>query len=212
MKEAPGSLGLPEAPTFYPTEEEWQDPLAFIAKIRPLAEQQAGIAKIVPPPSFQPRFAIDRRSFRFRTRVQAVNELQEKSSNSQAVKRFWEDYAAFLRRRGQKHKKQPTYAGQEIDLYRFHRLVQRRGGYQAVTEDKAWREVASALQVRPATAPACWPQPLPPGAGLPVSPCPSSCCAAPGQVWQRGLHTEAALPEAAAALRGVLQDEGGRAV
>lgn len=39
----------PEAPVFEPTEEEFQDPLAYIERIRPYAEK-TGLCKIRPPP------------------------------------------------------------------------------------------------------------------------------------------------------------------
>ena len=38
----------PEAPVFEPSLDEFQDPLAYIRKIRPIAEK-AGICKIKPP-------------------------------------------------------------------------------------------------------------------------------------------------------------------
>lgn len=39
---------LPEAPVFEPSAEDFKDPLAYIAKIRPVAEKH-GICKIRPP-------------------------------------------------------------------------------------------------------------------------------------------------------------------
>lgn len=44
---------LVEAPTFHPTDQEFQDPLEYIERIRHKAEQ-FGICRIVPPSSFKP--------------------------------------------------------------------------------------------------------------------------------------------------------------
>jgi hypothetical protein len=44
---------LPEAPTFYPTAEEWQDPFAYLGKIAPEATK-GGIALIKPPKGWEP--------------------------------------------------------------------------------------------------------------------------------------------------------------
>ncbi len=41
----PGGLGLPEVLTFRPSDEEWADPLAYIASIRETAEAY-GLAKV----------------------------------------------------------------------------------------------------------------------------------------------------------------------
>jgi histone demethylase JARID1 len=51
-------FGLQEAPTYRPTADEFKDPLQYIAKIGPEASK-FGIAKIIPPDSWNPDFAID---------------------------------------------------------------------------------------------------------------------------------------------------------
>ena len=70
---------VPPVPTFYPTEREWAgDPLAYISSIRAEAEKY-GCCNIVAPPSWQPEFRLPNGDdLRFRTRVQAVTELQNR--------------------------------------------------------------------------------------------------------------------------------------
>ncbi|CAH8386636.1 unnamed protein product [Eruca vesicaria subsp. sativa] len=74
---------LEDAPIFYPTEEEFEDTLSYIAKIRPKAEQY-GICRIVPPPSWKPPCPLKEKQVwegsKFTTRVQRVDKLQNRSS------------------------------------------------------------------------------------------------------------------------------------
>jgi hypothetical protein len=51
------ALGLTVAPVFFPTSEEFQSPMAYIAKIRPQAEP-FGMCKIVPPKDWAPSFSL----------------------------------------------------------------------------------------------------------------------------------------------------------
>lgn len=140
-------LGLPKAPVYRPTEEEFLNPLEYIAKIRPEAEQY-GICKIVPPPSWKPPFMIDTETFEFNTRIQAVNELQNKVSSSPEYKAWNARYLQFLKTQGKTKKRNPTFIGRDIELFKLHNIVGKRGGYQKVCDQKGWREVARLLGVR----------------------------------------------------------------
>ncbi len=66
---------IQEAPIFRPTEEEFTDPLVFIEGIRHIGEK-FGICKIVPPESWKPPFCIDMENFKFKPRIQKLNELE----------------------------------------------------------------------------------------------------------------------------------------
>ncbi|KAL6991825.1 hypothetical protein U1Q18_009936 [Sarracenia purpurea var. burkii] len=72
---------IDEAPVFYPTFEEFEDTLGYIAKIRPKAEAY-GICRIVPPPSWIPPCPLKDKSLweyaKFSTRVQQVDLLQNR--------------------------------------------------------------------------------------------------------------------------------------
>ena len=70
---------LPEAPAFRPTEEEWRDPLAYIASIAAAAES-AGIARIVPPSGWRRtpfRNPVAGTGLVFETKRQELHRLQE---------------------------------------------------------------------------------------------------------------------------------------
>jgi [histone H3]-trimethyl-L-lysine4 demethylase len=140
-------LGLPAAPVYHPSEEQFLNPLEFIASIRPEAENY-GICRIVPPPSFKPPFMVDTERFTFDTRIQCVSELQHKLSSKPEYKAWNAKYMDFLKVHGKEKRRNPTFNGREIDLYKFHKIVEKRGGYTACCEEKQWREVARLLGVR----------------------------------------------------------------
>lgn len=71
------ALEVPEAPTFYPAEDEWKNPLEYISKIRPVA-QEYGICKIVPPAVWNPPSMLDYSCPKeFPTKLQNIATLQE---------------------------------------------------------------------------------------------------------------------------------------
>jgi len=51
-------FGIPEAPTYFPTDEEFRDPMQYMRKIAPEGSKY-GIVKVVPPSGWNPTFAIN---------------------------------------------------------------------------------------------------------------------------------------------------------
>jgi len=132
---------VPPAPCFYPSEEEFTDPLAYVASIRAKAEP-FGICRIRPPKGWKPPYAIDKRTFRFKTRVQSIHELYHKGTSAASLE-WHQGYDSWLNSTGRKTwKKNPIICGSEIDLYTLQRAVNKRGGYQAVVDKKLWKDVA----------------------------------------------------------------------
>jgi len=142
------ALSLPQALVFRPTAEEFLEPLKYLASIRGKAEPY-GIAKIIPPDGWAPPFAIDKGSFRFSSRIQAIHQLQDRLS-LQAQQQFADDLQACMEREGKPFRKPPVIAGREVDLFKMYKAVTKRGGYAAVTEDKKWKDIVRILQVKAA--------------------------------------------------------------
>uniref|UniRef100_A0A7R9JZC7 [histone H3]-trimethyl-L-lysine(4) demethylase n=1 Tax=Timema genevievae TaxID=629358 RepID=A0A7R9JZC7_TIMGE len=129
-----------EAPVFEPTNEEFEDALAFIRKIRPTAEK-FGICKIKPPPGWQPPFTVDVDNFKFTPRIQRLNELEAqtriKLNFLDKIAKFWELQGSSL--------KIPTVEKRQLDLYSLHKLVQEDGGSDTVTREKKWNKIATKM-------------------------------------------------------------------
>lgn len=135
-----GSLNIPSGPVYYPTQDEFKDPLEFLEKIRPEAEQ-FGICKIVPPQGWSPPFALDLDSFTFPTKTQAIHQLQARAASCDP-KTFGLEYNRFLEEHcGRKPKKRVVFEGVELDLCRLFNAVKRFGGYDKVVKNKKWGEI-----------------------------------------------------------------------
>ncbi|KAG3113428.1 hypothetical protein PI124_g10904 [Phytophthora idaei] len=127
----------PPCPVFYPTAEEFQHPLKYISSIRHIG-MQAGICKIVPPTGWRPPFAINEKTFRFRTRVQQLNCIE---GHSRAEGQFVEALRLFLYQRGQPMKELPRADGQLVNLRLLYKTVASLGGFNAVCSSSRWEQV-----------------------------------------------------------------------
>ncbi|CAO4373878.1 unnamed protein product [Caenorhabditis nigoni] len=128
----------PMAPVYYPTSEEFADPIEYVAKIRPDAERY-GVVKIVPPADFKPPFAIDKEKFTFRPRTQKLNEVEAIVKEKHT---FIERLVNFNRYSGLQFEFPVDRDGNVVDLYRLHRIVQNFGGCEEVNDEERWRDVA----------------------------------------------------------------------
>ncbi|XP_067622183.1 lysine-specific demethylase 5 [Eurosta solidaginis] len=129
-----------ECPVFRPTQDEFKNPLAYISKIRPIAEK-CGIAKILPPESWSPPFAVDVDKLKFTPRVQRLNELEAKTRVKlnflDQIAKFWELQGSSL--------KIPMVERKALDLYTLHRFVQEEGGMEQTTKYRKWAKVANRM-------------------------------------------------------------------
>ncbi|KPM37122.1 Lysine-specific demethylase 5C [Neonectria ditissima] len=133
--------GLDEAPTYYPTEEDWRDPFEYMRKITPEASK-FGICKIVPPETWNPEFAIDTEKFHFRTRKQELNSVE---GSTRANLTYLDGLAKFHKQHGNNLHRLPYVDKKPLDLYRLKKAVESRGGFDKVCKLKKWAEIGRDL-------------------------------------------------------------------
>ncbi|BHF72118.1 demethylase [Sparganum proliferum] len=115
----------PEAPVFYPTPQEFEDPVLYLSKIKPIAFQ-TGICKIIPPKGWNPPFAVDINTFRFTPRVQRLYELE---AHSRLKLDFISKLYQFVRLQGGGKLRIPSISGKYLDVFWLFKHVQKAGGF-----------------------------------------------------------------------------------
>ncbi|CAG0920420.1 unnamed protein product [Notodromas monacha] len=133
-------IAPPDCPVFTPTVEEYEDPLVYIAKIRPYAEAY-GICKIRPPQGWQPPFSVDMVNFKFTPRIQRINELE---ALTRIKIHFYNKIAKFFEING-KQLHLPTIGSTIVDLYELNKLVIENGGFSAVGKAEKWKNIAKKM-------------------------------------------------------------------
>ncbi|XP_044766850.1 protein Jumonji [Coccinella septempunctata] len=133
---------LVEAPTFYPSEKEFQDPLEYIEKIGSKAEQ-FGICKIVPPNTFKPECKVSD-DMRFTSYNQYVHKMLHRWGPNfkelMAIKKYLQTQNINL-------KQPPWIGGMEVDLPRLYQTVQSLGGLKEVIEKEKWSKVSDIMRI-----------------------------------------------------------------
>lgn len=134
-------FGLEDCPAFYPTSEEFQDPMAYIRSISDIAKDY-GICKVVPPEGWKMPFVTDTENFRFKTRLMRLNSIE---ASSRAKVNYLEQLYRFHKQQGNPRVCVPTINHKPLDLWLLRKEVKRLGGYEAVTRAKKWADLGRIL-------------------------------------------------------------------
>ncbi|CAH1736653.1 unnamed protein product [Aphis gossypii] len=131
-----------DAPTFYPSEEDFKDPLEYFEIIKPVA-QKYGICRVVPPPSFKPECKVSD-DMRFTAYNQYVHKMMNRWGPNVremiAMKKYLETQSIVL-------SNPPLIGGMELDLPKLYHTVQELGGLKEVIELDKWCRVADLMKI-----------------------------------------------------------------
>ncbi|EGO02116.1 hypothetical protein SERLA73DRAFT_159163 [Serpula lacrymans var. lacrymans S7.3] len=137
----PRPFGLEDCPVFYPTLDEFNDPMTYVRSISDSAKDY-GICKIVPPNGWKMPFVTDTEAFRFKTRLQRLNSIE---ASSRAKINFLEQLYRFHKQQGNSRVSVPTINHKPLDLWLLRKEVHKLGGYDAVTKNKKWSDLGRLL-------------------------------------------------------------------
>ncbi|KAJ6465147.1 jumonji superfamily protein [Mycena vulgaris] len=140
-RKEPRPFGLQDCPAFYPTAEEFKDPMAYIRTISERANA-FGICKVVPPAGWKMPFVTDTANFRFKTRLQRLNSVE---ASSRAKINFLEQLYVWHQQQGNPRVSVPTINNKPLDLYLLRKEVRKLGGFYVVTKKKLWSDLGRIL-------------------------------------------------------------------
>ncbi|KAJ9103926.1 hypothetical protein QFC21_002389 [Naganishia friedmannii] len=142
-RDRPRLFGLKECPVFYPTPEEFQDPMQYLKTIGDEGRGKAfGMCKIVPPDGWQMPFVLDTEIFRFQTRLQRLNSLE---ASSRAKLNFLDQLYMFHKQQGNPNVTIPSLDHRPVDIWALRKAVNKAGGLGAVNHKKGWGEITKSL-------------------------------------------------------------------
>ncbi|XP_050428448.1 uncharacterized protein LOC126838229 isoform X2 [Adelges cooleyi] len=131
-----------DAPTFYPTEEEFKDPLEYFETVKHVA-QKFGVCRIVPPANFKPECKVSD-DMRFTAYNQYVHKMMDRWGPNVhemiVIKKYLETQSIVL-------SNPPLIGGMELDLPRLYHTVQELGGLKEVIELDKWSRVADLMKI-----------------------------------------------------------------
>ncbi|KAJ7693917.1 jumonji superfamily protein [Mycena rosella] len=140
-RKEPRPFGLQDCPIFYPTADEFKDPMAYIRTISERANA-FGICKVVPPAGWKMPFVTDTANFRFKTRLQRLNSVE---ASSRAKINFLEQLYVWHQQQGNPRVSVPTINNKPLDLYLLRKEVRKLGGFYVVTKKKLWSDLGRIL-------------------------------------------------------------------
>ena len=134
-------FGLEECPIFYPTPEEFLNPMAYIDSIGSSAKPY-GICKVIPPEGWRMPFSLETETFRFRTRLQRLNSLE---AASRAKINFLEQLSMYHLQRDDSKVTVPKINRRPVDLWTLRKEVNKLGGHLEVDRILGWPTIAQLM-------------------------------------------------------------------
>ncbi|OAV87908.1 hypothetical protein, variant [Puccinia triticina 1-1 BBBD Race 1] len=150
-------FGLEHCPVFYPTIDEFKEPMKYFESIGSKLKQ-FGIGKIVPPTGWKPPFVLDTDQFKFKTRLQRLNAME---ASARANVNFLEQLYLFHQQRGSSgivnatsQLQVPLIDHRPVDLWRLRKEINELGGYDNITIQRKWSFLAKTMGYNTKASPA----------------------------------------------------------